>query len=208
MKPLVFRHCTLDWAAVAFLAGCASQAPLGGLGAIPQNLPVATHGDARQAQYLYVADQWANRIDIFLRDDPGKGVVDSISRGVSNPDGLWIDSTGNLYVANEDESLNDRVTVYAKGGRKPIRVYRGAIFCASDVAVASDGTVYVADPCGNGYNGRVHVFRHGSTKQTGILIPDGAQGSVTVDARNNLYVGMISNTTGWGQGKTLSPRRH
>jgi len=171
MKLLVFRHYTLGWAAVAFLAGCASQAPVGGGGAIPQDLPVVTHANARQAQYLYVADQWANRIDIFLRDDPGKGVADSISNGVSNPDGLWIDSAGNLYVANEDESLNDRVTVYAKGGHKPIRVYRGAILCASDVAVASDGTVYVADPCGNGSNGRVHVFAGAARSRPGFSFP-------------------------------------
>jgi sugar lactone lactonase YvrE len=205
MRIFDVRRYALGWATVAFLGGCAAQAPIGDAGAIPQRLPMTTHAAARQAQYLYVADQAAYRIDIFLRDDPSKGVVDSISKGVSVPDGIWIDSGGNLYVANEDEGLNDRITVYAKGGHKPIRVYRGAILCASDVAVASDGTVYVADPCGSGYNGRVHVFGPGGTKQTRLIIPDGAPGSVTVDAQNNLYVGMTSNITGWGQVKRYRP---
>ncbi|MGC9991831.1 MAG: hypothetical protein ABSD52_05475 [Candidatus Cybelea sp.] len=204
MKTFDFRRYALGWMASAFLAGCASPAPVGGAGAIPQRLPVITH-TSRQPQYLYVADQAAYTIDVFLRNDPSKGVVDSISNGVSAPDGIWVDSTGDLYVANEDESLNDRVTVYAKGGHKPIRVYKGHILCAADVAVASDGTVYVADPCGGGYNGRVHVFGPKGTKQTRILYPNGAPGSVTVDAQNNLYVGMVSNKTGWGQVKRYRP---
>jgi sugar lactone lactonase YvrE len=207
MKLSNFGRYFVGIGAAGALAGCSgSQPPIGGAGAVPQSLPIVTHAATRhEPQYLYVADQSPYRIDIFLRDDPSKGVVDSISKGVSSPDGIWVDSSGNLYVANEDQSTNDRVTVYAKGGHRPIRVYKAHILCASDVAVASDGTVYVADPCGRGYNGRVHVFGPGGTKQTRILYPDGAPGSVTVDAQNNLYVGMTSNKTGWAQVKRYRP---
>lgn len=174
----------------AMLAGCGgSQPPIGTPGAMPQSLAKSTH---ENASYLYVGTDeipGGQRVLIFLRDELSKGVVDSIREGVSEPAGLFVDSAGTLYVANDDESLHDRVTVYAKGGHKPIRVIKGGIKCAADVVAGSDGTVYVADPCGTNGQGRVHVFGPGSSKQVRLLYPGGAPSSVTLDAQNRLYVG-------------------
>ena len=145
-----------------------------------------------------------SRIDVFLRDDPAKGTVARIRKRVSEADGIFIDSRGKLYVANADESGNDRVTVYDDNANKPIRVYKGIEF-AFDVAVASNGTVYVADPCGTNGQGRVHVFGPHGTKQLKLLYPGGAPESLAVDSSDNLYVGYLIWPHFWSQVKRFPP---
>jgi len=202
MKGLGFGRCALTGCvATVMLVGCGvlplslskgqddMPPPMGALGVMPQSLAKSTH---ENASYLYVGTDeipGGQRVLIFLRDDLSKGVVDSIRDGVSEPAGLFVDSAGTLYVADDDSSLNDRVTVYAKGGHKPIRVIRGGIECAADVVAGSDGIIYVADPCGTNGQGRVHVFGPASSKQVRLLYPGGAPNSVTLDAQNRLYVG-------------------
>ena len=95
-------------------------------------------GADKGASYLYVANPGSRsggEIDIFLRDEPSKGIIDRIRSGVFAPDGIFVDSHGNLYVTNGHMSGRESVEVYAKGGHKPIRFYTGAL-CAFDVIAA------------------------------------------------------------------------
>jgi hypothetical protein len=192
------------------LAGC------GGSNAIPLAFSnvgaasVASKGAAadKRASYLYVAN-WGfgsgGYVYIFLRDNPSKGVVGKIRNGVSTPDGIFIDTHGNLYVTNGNLSGRESVEMYAKGGHKPIRIYTGAL-CAFDVIAADDGTVYIADACGGPHTrGRVLVYPPGKTKPSRSFFPGGSPYCLTLDAKNNLYVGYNSVGSYVGQVKKYRP---
>jgi DNA-binding beta-propeller fold protein YncE len=172
-----------------------------------------THVSGRLANdrsYLYVANTsipvaHGFRIELLLRNDPGKGIVSSFHRRISEPDGIFLDSSRLLYVANADESLNDKITVYENGRPRPIRVYAG-IGCAFDVVAGTDGWVYVADACGgHGNNGRVIEYPPGSTKPAHYLYPGGSPYCLTLDAENNLYVGYNTQLRYVGQVKRYRP---
>ena len=187
------------------LAGCGSSTMSPSY--LSQALPTAKA--QLSAAYLYVANQGnasvgGQSIEIFDLAYPLKGPIGSIRRHVSEPDGIFIDGSGTLYVANADQSGDDKVTVYPRGARKPSRIYAGAV-CAFDVVSGTDGTVYVADACGIHDVGRVMVFQHGSSAPTRYVYPGGSPYSLTLDSRNNLYVGYNSYDTFWGQVKRYAP---
>lgn len=191
----------LALAASWLLAGCGSGATSSAF--ISQALPTAKA--QLSAAYLYVANQGnasvgGQSIEIFDLAHPLKGPIGSIRRHISEPDGIFIDGSGTLYVANADQSGDDKVTVYPRGARKPSRIYAGAL-CAFDAVAGTDGTVYVADACGIHDVGRVMVFEHGSSVPTRYVYPGGSPYSLTLDSHNNLYVGYNSYYTFWGQVK-------
>ena len=163
------------------------------------------------ASYLYVANDTSGHgdpggeVDLFRRDDPAKGVVDRIVTGVFQPDGIFVDSSGTLYVTNGHMGGNHSVEAYKRGAHKPFRVYVGA-FCAFDVIAADDGTVYIADACGGSSTlGRVLVYPPGRSKPSRSIYPDGLPYCLTLDARNNLYVGYNAAHTYWGQVQRFRP---
>ncbi len=200
---------TLAALCLAFAAGCVStgMAPVTTAHSPPARFAsIAGPGDS-SASSLYVADS-ANpavaQVDVLLQNRLRKGIVDTVTKHMQYPDGIFIDPSGTLYVPNDAESGHDTVKVYAHGGHSPVRVYKG-IFCAFDVVAASDGTVYVADPCGVNHHGLVHVFAPGGTKQTRALRPGCAPYSVTLDAQNDLYVGCLLPNSYWSQVKRFLP---
>jgi DNA-binding beta-propeller fold protein YncE len=195
----------LALAAGWLLAGCGSDAASSGF--ISAALPTAKA--RRDATYLYVANQGnasvgGQSIEIFDLAHPLKGPLGSIRRHISEPDGIFIDVSGTLYVANADQSGDDKVTVYPRGARKPSHIYAGAV-CAFDAVAGTDGTVYVADACGIHDVGRVMVFEHGSNAPTRYVYPGGSPYSLTLDSHNNLYVGYNSYYTFSGQVKRYAP---
>src|SRR5580692_9231081 len=218
MRSLDFSHHALSGVVAALLAGCGgSQPPIGAPGTMPLSLQssavftrIAARAvtDAKDTSYLYVAN-WGfgsgGGIYIFLRDDPSKGVVDKIRDGVATPDGIFIDTHGSLYVTNGHMSGRESVEMYAKGGHKPIRIYTGAL-CAFDVIAADDGTAYITDACGGPHTrGRVLVYPPGKTKPSRSFFPGGTPYCLTLDAKNNLYVGYNSIGSYAGQVKKYRP---
>jgi hypothetical protein len=116
-----------------------------------------------------------------------------------------VDAHDNLYVTNGHMSGRESVEMYANGGHKPIRIYTGAP-CAFDVIAGTDGTVYIADACGGPHTrGRVLVYPPGKTKPFRSFFPGGAPYCLTLDARNNLYVGYNSTGIYRGQVKRYRP---
>jgi sugar lactone lactonase YvrE len=157
---------------------------------------------------LYVADN-ANRqaaqVDVLLSDDLSRGVVDKYrSSRMQFPDGIFVDTSGKLYVPNEAQSGHDTVFVYAKNEKNPIRIYRG-IECAFDVVVGTDGTVYVADPCGTDNHGVVDIYAPGHTTPTRRLHPHCAPNSLTLDDQNDLYVACLLPRSYWSEVKRFAP---
>ncbi|HTA55183.1 MAG TPA: hypothetical protein VK755_10635 [Candidatus Acidoferrales bacterium] len=210
------RSVLSSYIAIALLAGCGGSQPVGATGAMPLSLqgpPVFAHsavktatGANKGASYLYVANQntAGYPIEIFLRDDPSKGPIDHIGK-ILAPDGIFVDSHGTLYATTAWESGSNSVWAYKRGARKPFRVYSGAN-CAFDVVAGDDGTVYIADACGGPHTrGRVLVYAPGQTKPSRSFFPGGAPYCLTLDAKNNLYVGYNSEFRYWGQVKRYSP---
>lgn len=176
---------------------------------LPQGTgPLNAPANARTGSYLYVANSGfgsGGGIDIFLREDPSKGIVGKIEDGVFAPDGIFADAHGNLYVTNGHMSGRESVEMYAQGSRKPTRIYTGAL-CAFDVTAAYDGTVYIADACGGPHTrGRVLVYPPGKTKPSRAFFPGGTPYCLTLDAKNNLYVGYNSRGSYAGQVKRYRP---
>lgn len=174
-----------------------------------------------QASYLYVADS-ANsenaQVDFLLRENLAKGIVGKIRKRIQYPAGIFIDRSDTLYVANGlDSGGHDTVTAYKPGTEKPFRTYRGLCF-AADVVAGLDGTVYVADLCGGTAppivhargdscveNGEVRVYAAGGTKQVRLLHFKGGPFSLTLDDKNDLYVG-YENACGYnGQVRRYAP---
>jgi len=218
MRVSGFGRCALtSCAAVALLAGCGgSQQPIGARGAMAlsqQGSSVFTSGAAQTvtdankgASYLYVANRTTAGypIEIFLRDDPSKGPIDHISKIIA-PDGIFVDSQGTLYATTAWGSGNNSVWAYKRGAHKPFRIYSGA-YCAFDVVAGDDGTVYIADACGGPHTrGCVLVYAPGQTKPSRAFFPGGAPYCLTLDAKNNLYVGYNSDGSYWGQVKRYRP---
>jgi hypothetical protein len=172
--------------------GACSLAACGGTGSVsPFPTTVSSAGNApscagakSRSSYLYIADNNNAVVDVFATSSFDKGPVDQISEGVSYPQGIFVDSSQTLYVANGDESGHDTVTVYAKGSQKPTRTYKGFGY-AVDVIEGSDGIVYIAD-----YDDkRVVEYAPGSTHRLRVLHLNGYPSSLTLDSGNNLYVG-------------------
>ena len=114
----------------------------------------------------------------------------------ASTDGLAIDKSGTVYVADTD---NNRVQVFSATGtflRKwgSVGDGNGQFHGAEDVDIAPDGTIWVADYG----NSRVQQFKPDGTFLTMIDIygfKEGASG-IAVDADGNLLIAVIGETYG------------
>jgi hypothetical protein len=170
-------------------------------------MAAARSSASESTSYLYVTNTAtvSYPVDIFLRENPSKGIVHHIRR-VLAPQGIFIDSHGIIYLTTSWQSGNNGVWAYEPGARKPFRVYQG-VDCAFGVVAASDGTVYIADACGTSDHskGDVAVYPPGQTTPARKIRPGGSPYALALDAHDNLYVGYNSLYTYWGQVKRYRP---
>jgi hypothetical protein len=172
---------------VALLAGCSGPMTTPGISSVSE--PAAA--DARKLSLLFLAG--SSSVEIYRVGHYEKAVRD-ITNGLRGATGTAVDSSGNLYVANT-AGVPD-VEVYAPGANKPFRTYEGGeygpIYDPLGIAVAKDGTLYVANACcdGSPWGDVVSVFPPGSTQASEFLsLPDGfAPAYVAVDSGGNLFV--------------------
>lgn len=140
-------------------------------------LPTAGH------DYVYVADAYADTVWIFPAKGFDKSPVGSITSGLSGPQGMAVDSTGNLYVSNSSAAT---VTVYPPGSSQPSLTLSQDLVTPAAVAVDSKGNVWVSNEDG-GYTGSVVEFPPGSTQPSEVITGVTPYG-VAVDSKGNLYV--------------------
>ena len=77
--------------------------------------------------------------------DPTYKIVETISNGLSNPFGDYVDAQGNVYVANENNCSGGNVVEYAPGTTTPSFTYSQGLVCPMYVGADSSGHVFVFD---------------------------------------------------------------
>lgn len=170
---------------------------------------------------LYIAEQWGSRV----RKVTPAGIISTIA-GTGNdgytgdggpgnvarlngPNGVDIDTAGNVYIADSDNNVIRRVdpagvisTVAGTGlggyGGDGGAATKATLQTPTDVAVAPDGTVLVADY----NNGRIRRFRPGghieTVAGTGNYVHGGyfGDGGPATDAEINNPTGIAVSTAG------------
>jgi len=133
--------------------------------------------------WLYVAGDHDNTVWVYDIGGPATRLIGTITNGVSLPGGIALDAQGDLYVPNENAAT---VTVYAPGATMPTLTLTGTNV-PQCVAVASDGTVYVAN---RGSSAGISVYPAGqstpSQNITSSLLPNPNQ--IVFDPGGTLYI--------------------
>lgn len=171
--------------AVLAAAGCSGTGTSTMTPAAPQAFE-RSHGRPMPApgkNFVYVADTYANTVYIFPARPAGANPVGSITTGVSGPQGLAIDASGNLYVGNPD---NATVTIYPPGSTSPSLTLKQDLAVPAAVAVDKKGNVWVSNEEGSN-QGSVVEFPAGSASPSTVISGLNPLG-VAVDSRRNLYV--------------------
>jgi hypothetical protein len=196
-------------ALVTILAACSggsSQSPalsgstnslgqkLSGSGTSLRSLvPNTSHGfmqaiDAR-TQLVYMSS-WGTASVVDVSAMNGRQ-VGQITNGLAEPQGLFVDAKGSLWVANASNVL-----VYPHGSLSPSKTLTDSVGDPTDVTVCADGTAYVADlyDDSSSNHASVQVYAHGSTTPTGNLdyASDFRNPFLTCDAAGNVFVAILT----------------
>lgn len=155
----------------------------------PALYPSWRTGDAITPE-VYAVDLNSNAVKIYsaLGSHALKGTI----TGLAAPQGIGVDSLGNLYVANTSAQ---NVLVYKPGQTSPFLTLDDAGSFPVAVAVTLTGEVIVANFCSGGGsqctgNGSIYGYKKGATTHSvtygnaNILSPY----FVTTDAQNHVYV--------------------
>lgn len=164
--------------------------------------PFAAELAGRQMALVYVSDHTNNLVDVF---DRGGHLQYTITSGLNEPAGLFVDAQHNLWVANP--GAND-VLVFPRGSMAPARTLNDTNQ-PNDVAVRDDGTAFVADSLNQG-GVAVYPPRRAAPTRRLTAQQSGAGGIelyVTCDEAGNIFAtGFIGAspfpaTTGWRHGR-------
>jgi hypothetical protein len=129
---------------------------------------------------LYVGDLNTNAVDV-LRNKTYRE-VGAITSGVDSPVGLFLDTRGNLYVANQ---FGGDVSEYAPGNMgAPNFIYNSAMGIPGGVTVDRHGNVYEADYG----NGLVNEYFQGSNVAVSACSTPGGAAGVAVDTAGDVFV--------------------
>jgi len=160
-------------------------APIGG---VRETSPGWLSEDAKTgAAKVYVTDDAANAVYIYKAASP-TAPIGTITNGLSEPLGSFVDGSGKLYVANLGSSS---VTVYAPGKTAPSKTYTSGLSEPIGVAVGSDGTIYVSEFEAGAV---VEYYKGKSTPSLTLSVPEPE--GVALDSSNNLYVSYNGSSGG------------
>jgi hypothetical protein len=191
-----WQAATLAIGAIAVTAGCSASNTTSGLGARvappvfeqtqpselltgvtamlpkdrwPTGHPYVLHAEPDAARgRIYSSSDGASTVTYYIKGTgPNNPVAGQLSGSFANPQGMAVDKTGNLYVSNGNDK---NVLVYPPGASNPSSTLTDPNGFPDDVAIGSDGTVYVANifaPVGN--PGSISVYAPGATNPTNVL---------------------------------------
>ena len=135
---------------------------------------------------LFVDDRGLNAVEIL---ENGTWHNDgSISNGIDAPDGNWVDTKGNLYVA---DFTGANVQEYKPGATSPTFTYSAGMTDPVVVTTDSHGKVYEGDYIGS----YVNEYTQGSNGVLHNCAPGGMVEAVAVDAAGDVFVAYNLNST-------------
>jgi hypothetical protein len=139
----------------------------------------------KMAKDLFVSDWGTGAVEI-LKNKSWQN-VGSITDGMDGPEGTWVDSKGNLYVANY-EGID--ITEYAKGTSSPTYTYNSGMDDPIGVTTDRQDNVYESDWQG----GYVSEYAQGSNTQIKKCSPGGVVEGVAVDSKGDVFVAYYTYT--------------
>jgi hypothetical protein len=153
-------------------------------------------GAQAMAHTVYVSDLGKSTVWIFPAGVNDPSPIGQITAGLSEPEGVWIDGHGVLYVANFNGGTGvGSVTEYQPGATQPFRTITAGIFRPESVAVDSHGTLYV----GQNANGTPQIVEYASGSATPLkaVFPTSLHGvsfmgGMAVDGAGNLYAAFFA----------------
>jgi sugar lactone lactonase YvrE len=148
---------------------------------------------------LYAGGPIRNAVDVYPAFANNPKPVGEIVNGLSAPTGIAVDAAGNVYVCNnaghsgKDKTNVWTVTVYKRGQTVPFRTYSDGVWSPVDVAVAPDGTVYIAN-----YSSAVTVYPPNSVHPSRTLVAPSLQAPVGIalDATGDVFVSYVNQGSG------------
>jgi len=148
---------------------------------------------------MYVADFTSNAIDVFSRGANGNVApirrIVGAATGINSPEGIGVDSDGNIYVANRNAN---NITVYsstANGNAAPTRTIGGGlslIDTPEQLVALPNGAIYVV--CRGSDPNAVQYFAPGlagnvsPTRSLNISLSRNPTLGLAVDTSGQLYV--------------------
>ena len=117
---------------------------------------------AKKMKLTFVSDYTSSLILIYAQGNESAGPIGEIVNGISNPQGIALDTSGTLYVTNQG---NNTVTEYPFGSTDPSVTLSTDISRPLDVSVDKHGNVYVGEPSAS----MVLEFAPGSTYPNAIV---------------------------------------
>jgi len=137
---------------------------------------------------LAVADVGSGAVEIL---GPSFHTKSTITSGLDGPDGDWIDTSKNLYVANY-EGID--VQEYAAGSTTPTFTYSAGLVDPIEVTTDKAANVYVGD-----FEGAfVAEYAQGSNTMSNECSPGGLVEGIAVDSSSNVFVSYYNENTGSG----------
>jgi DNA-binding beta-propeller fold protein YncE len=189
-------------AVFVFIAGCSSSAsptPAEQFPASTQGIEHGLFGDtADPAKYagrrdLYVADYGLGKIIILKNHSYAPD--GSITTGINGPQGVALDLSGNLYVANR---TGGTVSEYAPGASAPSFVYYTDMVAPESVSVDRQGHLFEADVPVFHAPAAVNEFQQGSNVPVHRCFVPGLVG-VASDSSGDVFVDYNTSEQGGGR---------
>lgn len=184
-------------------AGCSSSgASKATLPALSSAAPESTGIDVGAHALLYAGGPSQNAVGVYRARADNPKPLRTIRSGLNAPTGIAVDSSGSAYVCNNAGTDARRrapgkgtwtVAVYKRGQTTPFETYSDSVWNPVDVAIAADGTVYIAN-----YSSVVTVYPPGSLHPSARLVAPSGQAplGIAFDAAGNIFVSYVSASGG------------
>jgi hypothetical protein len=158
----------------------------GALGSPESRVSGVSPSAGKVGKDLFVSDGIST---VFLFKNNTYKSAGTVTNGLSDVDGDWVDKSGNLYVANVGAK---NVTEYKPGSSSPSCTYDAGLVDPINVTTDAKGDVFVVDF--NDFNapGSVDEFKQCTdTVSQQYSIPKGPEG-VAVDSKGDIFVSFFN----------------